>query len=78
MSFLVSGPNGVIDMNETTTIDPLDYGIVIDSPHGAVQLVAIDPDLLFRLAACAMVAADTLMTKLGASDASTGAVLAPR
>ncbi|WP_147375432.1 hypothetical protein [Jiangella rhizosphaerae] len=64
-------------VDESVTVDPLDCGVTFDGVDGGtVQLVTLDPGVLYRLAACAMVAADTLTSKL-ATQAGTGAV-APR
>lgn len=69
---------GVLYVDESVTVDPLDCGVFLDGLNtGPVQLVTLDPGVLYRLAACAMVAADALTTKL-ATQAGTPRAAAPR
>lgn len=63
--FMVTGSNGVVLVNENTTMDPLDNGFVLDGPDGSVQFVALDPALLYRLAAVAMTAAHDMANATG-------------
>jgi hypothetical protein len=77
MAGVLAPSGGVLYVDESVTVDPLDCGVFLDGiASGPVQLVTLDPGVLYRLAACAMVAADTLTAKL-ATQAGTGAV-APR
>lgn len=69
---------GVLYVDESVTVDPLDCGVFLDGLNtGPIQLVTLDPGVLYRLAACAMVAADTLTTKLATQVGAQGAA-APR
>lgn len=79
MAGALAPSGGVLYVDESVTVDPLDCGVFLDGlSTGSVQLVTLDPGVLYRLAACAMVAADTLTTKLAAQAASTTGAVAPR
>lgn len=78
MAGSLASSGGVLYVDESVTVDPLDCGVFLDGIiTGPVQLVTLDLGVLYRLAACAMVAADTLTSKLAAQATSPRAV-APR
>ncbi|PZF85169.1 hypothetical protein [Jiangella anatolica] len=79
MAGVLAPSGGVLYVDDAVSVDPLDCGVTFDGIDGGpVQLVTLDPGVLYRIAACAMVAADTLTTKLAAQAASTTRAAAPR